>query len=248
MSKTVIKLENVSMKFNLCDERIESLKEYFIRLTKGSLNFKEFWALKDINFEVKKGEKIGIIGLNGSGKSTLLKIISGVLRPTYGTVSILGSIAPLIELGAGFDMELSAKENVYLNGAVLGYSDKTIDREYNNIMNFSELTKFENVAIKNFSSGMLARLGFSIATFNIPDILIIDEILSVGDYAFQEKCKQRMHKLTDKGTTVLFVSHDHEQVLELCDKVIWLENGKILEIGSSKNIIPTYLGKQITYE
>lgn len=241
MKDVIIKIENVSMLFNLCDERVESLKEYVIRFFKRTLTYKEFWALSDVSFEIKKGERIAIVGRNGSGKSTLLKIIAGVLKPTKGKTYINGNIAPLIELGAGFDLELSAKENVYLNGAILGYKDSEIDKNYDEIMEFAELKEFEHVAIKNFSSGMLARLGFSIATINIPDILIVDEILSVGDYEFQKKCKERMRRMTDAGTTVLFVSHDHEQVQELCERAIWLEHGKLVKIGDAKEIITEYM-------
>lgn len=242
MEDIVIKVENVSMKFNLSKEKIDSIKEYFIRLVQGKLMYEEFWALKNINFEARRGDRIGIVGLNGSGKSTLLKVIAGVMKPTTGKVHINGTIAPLIELGAGFDADLSAKENVYLNGAILGFSDKEIDSKYDEIIEFAGLKKFEDVAIKNFSSGMVARLGFAIATSHIPDILIVDEILSVGDYEFQKKCYDRMRYITSLGTTILFVSHSPEQIMDLCNKAIWLCNGVLTEIGSADEIVKKYIG------
>lgn len=237
----IIKVENVSMNFNMADEKVDSLKEYFLRFVNGTLKYKEFTALKEISFTINRGERIGIVGLNGSGKSTLLKLICGVLKPSIGTVTVRGSIAPLIELGAGFDLDLSAKENIYLNGALLGYSDALIDSKYNEIIEFSGLKKFENYAIKNFSSGMFARLGFSIATCTTPDILIIDEILAVGDFEFQIKCHERMDELTKLGTTLLFVSHDANQVQELCDRAIWLNKGELIQDGSSNKIVENYM-------
>lgn len=240
MSDTAIKVDNVSMLFNLSVEKVDSLKEFTIKFLQKKLRYEEFWALRDVNFEVKKGERIGIVGLNGSGKSTLLKIISGVMKPTKGKVTVEGTIAPLIELGAGFDADLSAKENVYLNGAILGYSDKEIDEKYNSIIEFAELQDFENVAIKNFSSGMIARLGFAIATCRTPDILIVDEILSVGDFEFQEKCRKRMKEMTDNGTTILFVSHSAEQVIDICEKAIWLKKGKIVAMGNATEVVNKY--------
>ncbi|WOO35448.1 ABC transporter ATP-binding protein [Anaerocolumna sp. AGMB13020] len=242
-NNVIISVDKVSMMFNICGERIDSLKEYIIKLLKGNLMYEEFWALKDISFEVKRGEKIGIVGLNGSGKSTLLKLISGVMKPTKGKIKVNGSIAPLIELGAGFDANLSAEENIYLNGAILGYTDQQIKERYDEIIKFAELERFEKVAIKNFSSGMIARLGFAIATSNIPDILVVDEILSVGDFEFQQKCYDRMKKMTDLGTTVLFVSHSPNQVKEICEKVIWIQNGHMVEIGDSKYILEKYMSK-----
>lgn len=240
VSENVISVENVSMLFNISNEKYDSLKEYIINLIKGKLLFKEFWALRDINFEVKKGERVALIGLNGSGKSTLLKVIAGVMKPTTGKVTVKGSIAPMIELGAGFDPNLSAKENIYLNGAILGYSDKEIDQEYDNIIEFAELKDFENVAIKNFSSGMYARLGFAIATAKVADILIVDEVLAVGDYTFQTKCQERIKYLTSQGTTVLFVSHNPKLVTEMCNKAIWLEKGRIVKMGDSETIVNEY--------
>ena len=240
MNDTIISIDQVSMKFNLSCEKIDSIKEYFIKFLQGNLMYEEFWALKNISFDIKRGERIGIVGRNGSGKSTLLKVIAGVLKPTTGKVTVNGSIAPLIELGAGFDWDLSARENIYLNGAILGYSDAEIDARYDYIMEFSELQEFENVAIKNFSSGMIARLGFAIATANTPDILIVDEILSVGDFEFQKKCHARIKNMTDQGTTVLLVSHSKEQVLEICNRVVWLQKGDMLEIGPAEDILSKY--------
>ena len=239
--KNVIELENVSMMFNLSKERVDSLKEYAIKLIKRELMFQEFWALKDISFQVKKGESIGLIGLNGSGKSTLLKIIAGVLKATTGNVKVEGSIAPLIELGAGFDMDLSARENIYLNGAILGYSRKEIAGKFEEIVDFAELWEFIDVPIKNFSSGMLARLGFSIATISQPDILIVDEILSVGDLAFQKKCEKRIAKMMENETTIILVSHSMEQIKEVCQKIVWLEKGAIREIGDANSLAGRYI-------
>ncbi|AVM68010.1 teichoic acid ABC transporter ATP-binding protein [Lachnospiraceae bacterium oral taxon 500] len=239
--KNVIELENVSMMFNLSKERVDNLKEYAIKLIKRELMFQEFWALRDISFQVKKGESIGLIGLNGSGKSTLLKIIAGVLKATTGNVKVEGSIAPLIELGAGFDMDLSARENIYLNGAILGYSRKEIAGKFEEIVDFAELWEFIDVPIKNFSSGMLARLGFSIATISQPDILIVDEILSVGDLAFQKKCEKRIAKMMENETTIILVSHSMEQIKEVCQKIVWLEKGVIREIGNANSLAGRYI-------
>lgn len=237
-----VKLEHVSMVFNKSAEKVDNLKEYLIKLCKGSLRFEEFWALKDITLSVHKGETLGIVGLNGSGKSTLLKIVAGVLCPTVGDIHVQGNIAPLIELGAGFDIELTARENVFLNGAVLGYSHKEMEKKFNYIIDFAELWEFVDMPIKNYSSGMIARLGFAIATTNMPDILIVDEVLSVGDYKFRKKCRERMKDIIDKGATVLFVSHDRKQVEEICDRVIWVEQGKIRLDGTCKEVCDRYFG------
>lgn len=237
----VITVDHVSMMFNMSSEKVDNIKEYVIRLLKRQLMFQEFWALKDVSFSVARGEKVGLIGLNGSGKSTMLKIVSGVMKPTKGRVLVRGSIAPLIELGAGFDYELSARENVYLNGAILGYSHETMDAYYSEIINFAELQDFQDVAIKNFSSGMVARLGFAIATCQVPDILIIDEILSVGDFAFQQKCHDRMRQLTQRGATVLFVSHSSADIIEMCDRAIWLDHGQLIAEGEAQYIVEKYL-------
>ena len=242
----MIKVENVSMKFNLGMEA-GSFKETFIALfdkkRRVSKEKNEFWALKNVSFEVKKGEVVGIIGSNGAGKSTLLKVISGVMKPTDGKVETKGVISPMIELGAGFDAELTARENIYLNGAILGYSKKFIDDKFNEIVEFSELKDFLDVPIKNFSSGMVAKLAFSICTIVNPEILIVDEILSVGDIKFQEKSKNKMMEMIHGGTTVLFVSHSLEQIKELCTKVVWIDHGQVVEIGDSKIVCENYRKK-----
>ncbi len=235
----MIELNDVSMCFNMSTDKITTLKEYLIKLSKHELFYKEFWALQDINIKVNRGEVVGIVGFNGAGKSTMLKVISGILKPTSGTVKIHGSIAPLIELGAGFDAELSGRENIYLNGAVLGISKKDMDEKVEEIIEFSELQDFIDVPVKNYSSGMYARLGFAIATSVEPEILIVDEILSVGDYKFQEKSKNRILDMMNSGTTIIIVSHSVEQVRELCDKVIWLDRGKIKDCGG-KEVLNEY--------
>ena len=240
----MITVENVSMKFNLGIEAT-TFKETFISIfdkkRRVSKQKNEFWALNDVSFSVKKGEVIGIVGSNGAGKSTLLKVISGVMKPTKGKVTVNGVISPMIELGAGFDPELTARENIYLNGAILGYSKKFIDEKFNEIVDFSELIDFLDVPVKNFSSGMTAKLAFSIATVVNPEILIVDEILSVGDIRFQEKSKNKMMEMIKGGTTVLYVSHTIKSIEELCDRVIWIEHGKIVKIGKSKEICKEYI-------
>lgn len=235
-----IRVENVSMMFNLSSEKIDSIKEYVIKVLKRELYFQEFWALENISFELEKGDSLGIIGLNGSGKSTMLKIISGILKPTIGTVETIGSIAPLIELGAGFDSDLSARENIYLNGAILGYDREYMNERFDEIIKFAELENFVDTAIKNFSSGMVARLGFAIATMNVPDILIIDEILAVGDYKFQEKSFQRMQDMIQTGATVVFVSHSIEQVKQICKKALWLDHGHMKMFGEAQAVCDAY--------
>ena len=240
----MIKVENVSMKFNLGVEKDNSLKQIFIRflsLKKSKKKKEYFWALKDIDFEIKKGEVVGIVGRNGAGKSTLLKVVSGVYKPTDGRVSVDGKISPMIELGAGFDGELTARENIYLNGAILGYSKEFINEKFDEIVEFSELKDFLDVPVKNFSSGMTAKLAFSISTVVDPEILIVDEILSVGDIKFQEKSKNKMMSMIKGGTTVLYVSHSLDSIRELCTKVIWLENGKIKMIDNPKKVCDLYL-------
>ena len=224
----MVKVENLGIRFNLAKERVDSLKEYFLKFTKGSLHFEEFWAL---------------VGINGSGKSTLLKTVAGVFKPTRGSVTVNGTIAPLIELGAGFDMDLTARENIYLNGAVLGFSKKFMDDHFQDIVDFSELHDFLDVPLKNYSSGMVARIAFAIATVTDPDILIADEILSVGDYAFQEKCEKRMAQLLENGTTVIFVSHSIEQVKRMCNKATWLEHGKVIMTGDAETVCDAYSKK-----
>ena len=240
MNENIIEVNNVSMMFNKSPERVDNIKEYIIRLFTKKLLFEEFWALKDITFSVKKGEAVGIVGLNGSGKSTLLKIIAQVMKPTKGNVNVYGSIAPLIELGAGFDMDLTARENIYLNGAVLGYSRSQMRKKFESIMDFAELWDFVDSPLKNYSSGMVARLGFSIATANIPDILIVDEILGVGDYKFQEKCQKRMNNIINNGATIIFVSHSIKQVRELCRRAIWLEKGRMIMDGNVDEVCDSY--------
>jgi len=240
MSDNIIEVENVSMRFNLYKEKVDSIKEYFIKLAKGKLHYEEFWALKDISFSLGKGDSLGLVGRNGSGKSTLLKLLAGVMKATSGSVRVGGSVAPLIELGAGFDMDLTAKENIYLNGAVLGYSKKEMDGHFNKIVEFSELEEFLDVPVKNFSSGMFARLGFSIATVGVPDVFIVDEILAVGDFKFQEKCQDRIQSMLKGGTTLLFVSHSAEQVTELCTKALWLEGGKMKMFGEVSHVCEAY--------
>lgn len=238
--KSAIEIKDVSMHFNMSSEKLDSLKEYFIKLMKRELFFEDFVALEGINFKIPKGDVFGIVGLNGSGKSTLLKVISGILKPSTGTVKANGSIAPLIELGAGFDLELTARENIYLNGAVLGYSKNMIHEKFDEIVDFSEMQNFLDVPMKNYSSGMVARVAFSIATITKPDILIVDEILAVGDFRFQEKCEQRIASMMDNGTTVIIVSHSIEQIERLCKHVLWLEKGKMKKIGPVKPVCQAY--------
>ena len=239
--KTMIEVKDATVRFNIASERIDNLKEYFIKLVKKELMCKEFLALKNIKFSVKQGEAWGIVGTNGSGKSTLLKLICGILKPYKGSVSINGSIAPLIELGAGFDGDLTARENVFLNGAVLGYSDKFMKEHFDEIIDFAELWDFLDMPIKNYSSGMSARLGFAIATMVRPDILICDEVLSVGDYAFQKKCEKRMNEMREQGTTLLFVSHSIEAVREVCDKVLWINKGEKVMEGLAQDVCEAYM-------
>ncbi|MCI8293997.1 MAG: ABC transporter ATP-binding protein [Hespellia sp.] len=236
----IISVEHVSMQFRLASEKVNSLKEYFIKTIKSQLSTNEFWALKDVSFHVKKGDALGLIGLNGSGKSTMLKIIAGVLKPTKGSVTVRGEVAPLIELGAGFDFDLTAGENVFLNGALMGRSHEEMERNYEDIVEFSELRDFMDVPVKNFSSGMVSRLAFAIATVGIPDILICDEVLSVGDFRFQEKCQKRIQEMLDAGTTLLFVSHSIEQVAQLCNKIVWLEKGNVRMFGESREVTEIY--------
>ena len=244
----MIKLDHVSMKFNLGIEKEFSIKQAFVNFFSFKRKKKkkeEFWALKDISFEVKKGEVIGLIGSNGAGKSTMLKVVSGVMKPTKGKVTVGGVISPMIELGAGFDGNLTARENIYLNGAILGYSKEFLDDKFDEIVEFSELKDFLEVPVKNFSSGMTAKLAFSIATVVNPEILIVDEILSVGDIKFQEKSKNKMLEMIRGGTTVLYVSHSLEAIRDLCTRVIWLEHGEIVEIGEPEKICDHYYKKQM---
>lgn len=236
----IIEVKNVSMRFNLATERTDTIKEYFVKLLKGQLMFNEFYALKNVNLTVNRGEAVALIGANGSGKSTLLKCIAGVLYPTTGSIAVRGSIAPLIELGAGFDPDLTARENIYLNGAVLGHDRKFMDAHFKSIVDFAELWDFIDVPVKNFSSGMVARLGFAIATEVSADILVVDEILAVGDFRFQQKCKERMAQMMKGGTTLLFVSHSEAQVKELCQKAVWLEKGNMKMVGDVTEVCACY--------
>lgn len=235
-----VELRNVEMHFNMCKEKLESLKEYFLKLVRRQLMFEDFVALDDISFDIPKGDVFGIVGLNGCGKSTTLKVISGILKPTRGTVQTSGVIAPLIELGAGFDMELTARENIYLNGSVLGFSKKFMDEKFDDIVEFSEMREFLDVPMKNYSSGMVARIGFAIATVTTPDILIVDEILAVGDFLFQQKCEERINAMMRDDTTVIIVSHSIEQIERLCKHCMWLEKGKIKMIGETAEVCEAY--------
>ena len=238
--ETMIEVKNVSMVFNLATERVDTLKEYVLKLAKHQLMVQKFYALREINLEIERGEAVALIGVNGSGKSTLLKVIAGVLHPTTGSVQVHGSIAPMIELGAGFDPELTARENIFLNGAVLGHGRKFMEAHFQSIVDFAELWDFVDVPVKNFSSGMVARLGFAIATEIKADVLIVDEVLSVGDFRFQEKCKKRMEEMMSGGTTLLFVSHSTKQVRQLCKKAVWLKKGQIQMMGDVDTVCDAY--------
>lgn len=236
----IIEVKNVSMCFNLATEKTDTFKEYFVKLLKHQLMFHEFYALKKVNLTINRGESVALVGANGSGKSTLLKCIAGVLYPTDGSITVNGSIAPLIELGAGFDLDLTARENIYLNGAVLGYDRSFMNQHFKSIVDFAELWDFIDVPVKNFSSGMIARLGFSIATEIRADILVVDEVLAVGDFRFQEKCKKRMSELMQGGTTLLFVSHSEDQVKSLCKKAVWINKGTVAYIGDTNTAYKQY--------
>ena len=240
MGKPAIVVDDVSVLFNLNKEKVDNIKEYFIKLVTRKLHFNEFWALQNVSFTVNKGERLGVLGFNGAGKSSLLKTISGVIKPTKGTVKTSGVIAPLLELGAGFDMNYSGRENIYLYGATMGYSRKFINSKYDEIVAFSELGDFIDVPVKNYSSGMRARLGFAIATAVEPQILILDEVLSVGDAKFRKKSEAKVRSMFDKGITVLFVSHNTKQVLSLCDKAIILDHGKIIAQGDAEEVCALY--------
>ncbi len=236
----VISVDNVTVRFNKATEKINDLKEYFVKLVKHELMFQEFLALKDVSLHVKKGEAWAIIGTNGSGKSTLLKVISKILKPYKGSVTVKGSIASLIELGAGIDPKLTARENIYLNGCILGYSKKFIDEKFDEIVEFSELEEFLDSPVRNFSSGMKSRLGFSVATMIEPDILIVDEVLSVGDVLFRKKCMNKMNDMLSKGTTLLFVSHNMSTVRTMCKKALWLNNGNVVCQGDIEDVCSRY--------
>lgn len=236
----IIKADAVSLCYRMSFDRIMSIKEYLVQMIHGKLKYQEFWALKDVSFEVNKGEVLGIVGNNGAGKSTLLKVISGILKPTEGSVRVLGNVVPMLELGSGFDFDLTGRENIFLNGAILGFSEQFLNEKYDEIAAFSELGQFIDVPLRNYSSGMVMRLAFSIATVVNPDILIVDEILAVGDAAFQEKSKARMMELMSGGTTVLLVSHSLDQIREMCDRVLWLEHGQMKMIGAANAVCDAY--------
>lgn len=240
MSEKMIEVNDVSMMFRLTNDRISSLKEFVTRKLSGKLKYNEFWALKNISFDVKKGEVVGIIGRNGAGKSTMLKIISGILKPTSGSVVCHGNVVPMLELGSGFDTDLTGKENIFLNGSILGYSKEFLESKYQEILDFSGLGQFIDTPIRNYSSGMVMRLAFSIATVVNPEVLIVDEILSVGDADFQKKSHNRMMELMSGGTTVIFVSHDLSQIRKMCNRVVWLDDHKVRMFGDMQNVCDAY--------
>lgn len=236
----VVRAKNVSVVFNIANEKIQNLKEYFIKLTKRELMFREFVAVDDISFEVHRGDVFGLVGTNGSGKSTMLKVVAGVLMPSEGVIEVNGTISPLIELGAGFDMELTARENIYLNGALLGYSKKFMDDHIDEIIDFAELHNFMEMPLKNYSSGMVARIAFAITTVTDPDLLIVDEVLSVGDFLFQQKCEERIQSMISNGTTVLIVSHSTDQIERLCNRALWIEKSKLKMVGDAEEVCAAY--------
>lgn len=238
----IIKAEHIFMRFHLSADRITSMKEYIVKLITGKLRYKDFWALQDVSFSIEPGDVLGIIGHNGAGKSTLLKVISGIMKPTEGTVEVHGNVVPMLELGSGFDYDMTGRENIYLNGAILGYSKAFLESKCQEIIEFSELGEFIEEPLRNYSSGMMMRLAFSIATVVQPEVLIVDEILAVGDADFQEKSKKRMMELMDGGTTVLMVSHTISQIRELCNKVLWIEHGRVCNFGEAKEICDAYEG------
>ncbi len=240
MSKYAVEVDHVSMLFNMSGEKVDNIKEYFVRLLTRKLNYEEFWALRDISFKIEKGDRVGVMGFNGAGKSTLLKVVAGVLKPTMGSVKVRGVVAPMIELGAGFDMNYTGKENIFLYGATMGYPRSFLEEKYDEIVEFSELGKFINSPMKNYSSGMKSRLGFAIATAVKPDILILDEVLSVGDAAFKEKSEQRILDLMEDGVTVLFVSHSTERVKKICNKAIILTKGQLIASGDAESMCSIY--------
>ena len=239
-AKKMIEVNHVSMHFRMPGDRINSLKEYVVQTLRRKLSYEEFIALADVSFDVYHGEVLGLIGHNGAGKSTILKVISGILSPTRGGVKLHGNVVPMLELGSGFDMEMTGRENIFLNGAILGYSEEFLKEKYDEIVAFSEIEQFINVPLRNYSSGMIARLAFSIATVVEPEILIVDEVLSVGDAAFQEKSKRRMMELMSGGATVIFVSHSLAQIRELCSRVVWLDHGHVKMCGDTQTVCDAY--------
>ena len=240
MDNTVVRVCDVSMKFHLAENPTSSVKEFATRKVKGDIKYRDFWALQNVSFDLQKGEVLGIIGTNGSGKSTLLKIISGIMKPTEGYVETVGNIAPMLELGSGFELEMTGRENIYLNGAILGYSEELINEHYEEIVDFSELEQFINAPIRTYSSGMLARLAFSVATVIRPDILIVDEILSVGDDSFQAKSGAKMMEIMNGGSTVIFVSHIMDDIRRICKNVLWLNNGEVRMLGPADEVCDAY--------
>ena len=239
--RVMVDVDHVTIRFNLASQKVDNLKEYFIKLIKKELMFQEFLAVQDVSFQVREGEAWGLIGTNGSGKSTMLKAISGIMKPYKGSITLRGNVAPLIELGAGFDTECTARENIFLNGCVLGHSKKFMEEHFDEIVEFAEIEKFLDSPIKNYSSGMKARLGFSVATMVKPDILIVDEVLAVGDYKFRQKCMQRMEELLSGGTTLLYVSHNIDEVKRLCDHAIWLDHGVMRMAGEVNEVCDAYM-------
>lgn len=241
--QVMIDVDHVTIRFNLANEKVDNLKEYFVKMVKKELMFQEFLAVKDVSFQVRAGEAWGLIGSNGSGKSTMLKAISGILKPYKGKISVHGSVAPLIELGAGFDGNMTARENIFLNGCILGHTEKFMQEHFDEIVDFAELHQFLDSPIKNYSSGMRARLGFSVATMVQPDILIVDEILAVGDYKFRKKCEQRMQEMLKNGTTLLYVSHNIDEVKRLCDHALWIDKGVARMQGEAAEVCDAYMAE-----
>lgn len=240
MEENIIEIDNVTIRFNLASENVDNLKEYFVKLVKRELMFQEFLAIKDLSLNIKKGEAWALVGTNGSGKSTLLKAISGIMKPYKGTITVRGAIAPMIELGAGFDKNLTARENIFLNGLVLGHSRQYMEEKFNEIVEFADIGKFLDSPIKNFSSGMKSRLGFAVATVVDPDILICDEVLAVGDARFRKKCMRRMKEMLSGGTTLVFVSHNMQNVLNLCDHAAWIDHGVLQQAGEVHEVCEAY--------
>ena len=237
----LVDVHDVSIRFRMPTERIDNLKEYAIKFVKHQIRYEDFWAVKNVSFQVRRGESLALIGINGAGKSTLLRMIAGILEPTHGYIETKGNMVPLLKLGAGFDMDATGKENIFLNGAMLGFSRKEMMEKYDSIVEFSELQKFMNVPIKNFSQGMLSRLGFSIAVDVHPDILLVDEILGVGDVPFQKKCSRKIHELKDNGATFIVVSHSMSSIKDLCNKAIWLKEGGMFMQGTTDDVVAAYL-------
>ena len=242
--KVIIDVDHVTVQFNLATQKIDNLKEYFVKLMKRQLMFQEFLALKDVSFQVRQGEAWALIGTNGSGKSTMLKAISGILKPYKGSITVEGTVAPLIELGAGFDPNMTARENIFLNGCILGHTEKFMAEHFQEIVDFAEIGQFLDSPIKNYSSGMRARLGFAVATMVKPDILIVDEVLAVGDYKFRQKCEKRMQEMLQGGTTLLFVSHNIDEVRRLCDHAVWIDKGVVRMQGEVKEVCDAYMKEQ----